>query len=64
MVHCNNCTSDLNAWVNLFKEFMKFGIDVDMNKLYVTLYNAALEGEADCKITSLQLFLGRAYYRL
>ena len=20
MVHCNNCTSDLNAWVNLFKE--------------------------------------------
>ena len=18
MVHCNNCTSDLNAWVNLF----------------------------------------------
>ena len=49
MVHCNNCTSDLNAWVNLFKEFaMKFGIDVDMNKLYATLYNAALEGEADC----------------
>ena len=21
MVHCNNCTSDLNAWVNIFKEF-------------------------------------------
>ena len=20
MVHCNNCTSDLNAWINLFKE--------------------------------------------
>ena len=20
MVHCNNCTSDLNAWVNIFKK--------------------------------------------
>ncbi len=49
MVHCNNCTSDLNAWVNLFKEFaQKFGITVDMNQLFSTLYNAALEGEADC----------------
>ncbi len=49
MVHCNNCTSDLNAWVNLFKEFaQKFGITVDMNRLFSTLYNAALEGEADC----------------
>ena len=23
MVHCNNCTSDLNAWVNLLKECVK-----------------------------------------
>ena len=31
MVHCNNCTSDLNAWVNLFKEFAEsFGMKVDM----------------------------------
>lgn len=49
MVHCNNCTSDLNAWVNIFKEFSEaFGIDVDMNKLFGTLYNKALEGDADC----------------
>ena len=49
MVHCNNCTSDLNAWVNLFKEFAEaFGVDVDMNKLFGTLYNKALEGDADC----------------
>lgn len=50
MVHCNNCTSDLNAWVNIFKEFAEaFGIeDVDMNKLFGTLYNKALEGDADC----------------
>lgn len=49
MVHCNNCTSDLNAWVNLFKEFAEsFGMEVDMDKLFSTLYNKALEGDADC----------------
>ena len=50
MVHCNNCTSDLNAWVNLFKEFAQnFGVeDVDMDQLYGTLYNKALEGDKDC----------------
>lgn len=49
MVHCNNCTSDLNAWVNIFKEFAEsFGIDVDMNKLFGTLYNKAMEGDKDC----------------
>lgn len=48
MVHCNNCTSDLNAWVNLFKEFAdSFGIKTDMNQLFSTLYNKALEGDAD-----------------
>ena len=42
-------TTDLNAWVNIFKEFAEsFGIDVDMNKLFGTLYNKALEGDADC----------------
>ena len=49
MVHCNNCTSDLNAWVGIFREFAEsFGIEVDMNKLFGTLYNKALEGDADC----------------
>lgn len=49
MVHCNNCTSDLNAWVGLFKEFAEAcGIDVDMNKLFDTLYNKAMTGDADC----------------
>lgn len=49
MVHCNNCTSDLNAWVGLFKEFTEsFGMSVDMNQLFGTLYNKALEGDADC----------------
>ena len=49
MVHCNNCTSDLNAWVNIFKEFAEaFGVEVDMNKLFGTLYNKALEGDPEC----------------
>ena len=49
MVHYNNCTSDLNAWVDLFKETLDlFGADVSMNDLYGKLYNKALEGDADC----------------
>ncbi len=49
MAHCNNCTSDLNAWVNIFKEFAEsFGMEVDMNKLFGTLYNKSLEGDKDC----------------
>lgn len=49
MVHCNNCTSDLNAWVNLFGEFAEsFGITVDRNQLFSVLYRKALEADADC----------------
>lgn len=49
MVHCNNCTSDLNAWVGLFREAMELmGREVDMDELYGKLYNNALTGDADC----------------
>lgn len=49
MVHCNNCTSDLNAWVSLFREYQELlGIPVDMNEIYGKLYNNALKGETDC----------------
>lgn len=49
MVHCNNCTSDLNAWVGIFREFAEaMGMETDMNRLFGTLYNKALEGDADC----------------
>lgn len=49
MVHCNNCTSDINAWVNLFDQNLKlFGFDVDKNTLYTKLFEAALAGDADC----------------
>jgi len=49
MVHCNNCTSDINAWVGLFKEYQQLlGVPVDMNELFGKLFNKALEGDADC----------------
>ena len=49
MVHCNNCTSDINAWVNLLGEFAAaIGAKVDKNTLYTTLFNKALEGDPDC----------------
>ena len=49
MVHCNNCTSDINAWVNLFAEFAgHIGAEVSKGDLYVKLFNKALEGDKDC----------------
>ena len=49
MAHCNNCTSDINAWVNLLREFAQaIGAPVDKNALYTLLFNKALEGEKDC----------------
>jgi sugar (pentulose or hexulose) kinase len=48
MVHSNNCTSDLNAWVGLFHEFTQaLGVNVSESSLYETLYRQALAGEAD-----------------
>ena len=48
MVHCNTCTSDLNAWVDLFQEFTKaLGVEISESKLYEMLYTKGLAGEAD-----------------
>ncbi len=48
MVHCNTCTSDLNAWVDLFQEFTQvLGVEVNESKLYEMLYQKALAGDAD-----------------
>ncbi len=49
MVHTNNCTSDLNAWVGLFRELAGcLGADTDTGRLFSLLYHKALEGESDC----------------
>jgi sugar (pentulose or hexulose) kinase len=48
MVHSNNCTSDLNAWVGLFQEFTDaLGVEIDQSKLFEMLYQKALSGDAD-----------------
>ena len=49
MVHSNNCTSDLNAWVGLFREFAQLmGLEPDMNDLYGKLNRNAIGGDAAC----------------
>ena len=49
MVHCNNCTSDINAWVDLFGEFAKeAGLPLDTGGLFKLLFEKALEGDKDC----------------
>lgn len=49
MAHSNNCTSNIDAWVSLFRESMEnMGMTVDINQLYGTLYNQALLGDKDC----------------
>jgi len=48
MVHCNNGTSDLNAWVQLFHEALGLlGKNINISDVYEGLYHAALEGDAD-----------------
>ena len=48
MVHSNNCTSDLNAWVDLFQEFTKvLGVEISESQLYEMLYKQGLIGDAD-----------------
>ena len=49
MVHCNNCTSDINAWVSLINEALQlFMLKVGTNTLYTKLFQEALKGENDC----------------
>ena len=49
MVHCSNCTSDINAWVGLFAEFADaIGANIDRGELFTMLFKKALEGESDC----------------
>ncbi len=48
MVHSNNCTSDLNAWVELFREFTDaLGVELSQSRLFEMLYQRALSGDAD-----------------
>ncbi|MBQ3157148.1 MAG: ATPase [Clostridia bacterium] len=60
MVHCNNCTSDINAWAGMLKGFVDAcGLNISMNDIYVNLFNAALNGDKDCGgVVNVPLFSG------
>jgi len=49
MVHCNNCTGDMNAWVKVLGEVLTlFGAETTPGELFTRLYEKSLEGDADC----------------
>ena len=51
MVHCNNCTSDINAWVHLFAEFAwLLDVDIKRDQLFTLLFQIALKGAPDCGV--------------
>ncbi|MCD8286591.1 MAG: ATPase, partial [Clostridia bacterium] len=49
MVHCNNCSSEINAWMNLFHELGSvFGVEISQGDLYTRLFQHSLKGDPDC----------------
>ena len=60
MVHCNNCTSDINAWANLFKEVADLcGANISMGDLFTSLFKKSAEADADCgNLISYNYFSG------
>ena len=49
MVHCNSCTSDINAWVSLFREFAELmGLKTEAGDVFTKLFKKSLEGDRDC----------------
>ncbi len=48
MVHCNNCTNDMNAWVNVLEETaMLFGARPEKGELFEKLYKKSQEADQD-----------------
>ena len=60
MVHCNSCTSDINAWVSLFREFAEImGFETAAGDVYTRLFRKAMEGDPDCGgLVSFNYFAG------
>lgn len=60
MVHCNNCTSDINAWTYLFKEVLDLmGAECSMGDLFTALFKKSAEADADCgNLLSYNYFSG------
>lgn len=66
MVHCNNCTTDLDAWVKMFGGLLKsIGVDMPKGKLYDTLYELAAAGAPDCGgVVSYNYYAGEEVTRV
>ena len=66
MVHCNNCTSDINAWVNLFDETLStFGMQVSKEELFDKLFKISLSGEDDCSdVIAINYLSGESITRI
>ena len=60
MVHCNSCTSDINAWVSLFREFSSLmGLETNPGEVFTRLFRKSLEAETDCGgLVSFNYFAG------
>ena len=49
MAHCNNCTSEINAWAGIFVDYLRAaGLETDLSEVFGTLFKAAGEGDKDC----------------
>ncbi|MBQ8653322.1 MAG: ATPase [Clostridia bacterium] len=60
MVHCNNCTSDINAWAGMLKGFVEAaGLQVSMNDIYTAIFTSAMKGDKDCGgVVNMPMFSG------
>ena len=58
MVHCNNCTNEINAWAGVFRGFLEaLGQKPDMNAVYTAMFRTALDAEPDAGGLVLYNFL-------
>lgn len=66
MVHCNTCTSDIDAWVKLFYEFARqIDGNADISNVYKLLYQSALKGSFDCGgLVSINYFSGEPVVKI
>lgn len=48
LIHTNNCTSEINEWVDLFEEVLSLGgVEMSKGELYTKLFNKSLESDGD-----------------
>lgn len=66
MVHCNTCTSDIDAWVKIFYEFAKqINHNISISDVYKLLYESALNGKFDCGgLSAVNYFSGEPVVKI